>query len=79
MRKQIAAANWKMNLSLLQAEELVNALLLTDYSLSENQLAILGVPFPYILPVKQKLDEKIIFMWQHRIVLPIKTVHIQAK
>lgn len=58
MRKQIAAANWKMNLSLLQAEELVNALLLTDYSLSENQLAILGVPFPYIIPVKQKLDGK---------------------
>lgn len=58
MRKQIAAANWKMNLSLLQAEELVNALLLTDYSLNENQLAILGIPFPYILPVKQKLDGK---------------------
>ena len=58
MRKQIAAANWKMNLSLLQAEELVNALLLTDYSLNENQLAILGVPFPYILPVKQKLNGK---------------------
>lgn len=58
MRKQIAAANWKMNLSLLQAEELVNALLLTEYSLNENQLAILGVPFPYIIPVKQKLDGK---------------------
>ena len=40
MRKQIAAANWKMNLSLLQAEELVNALLQTDHSLNDNQATI---------------------------------------
>lgn len=58
MRKQIAAANWKMNLSLLQSEELVKALLETDLSLNENQLAIFGVPFPYILPVKQLLNGK---------------------
>ncbi len=58
MRKQIAAANWKMNLSLLQAEELINALLQTNHTLAENQLAIFGVPFPYLLPVKQKLDGK---------------------
>jgi triosephosphate isomerase len=58
MRKQIAAANWKMNLSLLQAEELVNALLQTEHSLNDNQVAIFAVPYPYILPVKQKLDGK---------------------
>lgn len=58
MRKQIAAANWKMNLNLLQAKELVNALLEADLSLNENQLALLGVPFPYILPVKQMIDGK---------------------
>jgi triosephosphate isomerase len=58
MRKQIAAANWKMNLSLLQAEELINALLQTDHSLNDNQVAIFAVPYPYILPVKQKLDGK---------------------
>ena len=56
MRKQIAAANWKMNLSLLQAEELVLALLQTDLLLLENQQAIFAVPFPYIIPVKQQLD-----------------------
>ena len=56
MRKQIAAANWKMNLSLLQAEELINALLQTDHTLNENQLAIFAVPFPYLIPVKQMLD-----------------------
>jgi triosephosphate isomerase len=58
MRKQIAAANWKMNLSLLQAEELINALLQTNHTLGDNQLAIFAVPFPYLLPVKQKLDGK---------------------
>jgi triosephosphate isomerase (TIM) len=58
MRKQIAAANWKMNLSLLQAEELVKALVASGLSLKENQLAVFGVPFPYILPVKQLLDGK---------------------
>jgi triosephosphate isomerase (TIM) len=58
MRKQIAAANWKMNLSLLQAEELVKALLKTDLVLKENQLAIFAVPFPYLLTVKHLLDGK---------------------
>lgn len=58
MRKQIAAANWKMNLSLAQAEELINALLQTDHSLNENQLAVFAVPFPYLLTVKQMLDGK---------------------
>ena len=56
MRKQIAAANWKMNLSLLQAEELVHALLQTDHLLLENQQAVFAIPFPYIIPVKQQLD-----------------------
>ncbi|RYY65927.1 MAG: triose-phosphate isomerase [Chitinophagaceae bacterium] len=58
MRKQIAAANWKMNLSLLQAEELITALLKTDHSLNDNQLAIFAVPFPYLITVKQMLDGK---------------------
>lgn len=58
MRKQIAAANWKMNLSLLQAEELVKALTDSDISLQENQVALLGVPFPYMMVVKQMLNGK---------------------
>jgi len=58
MRKQIAAANWKMNLSLAQAEELINALLQTDHSLGDNQLAVFAVPFPYLITVKQMLDGK---------------------
>ena len=58
MRKQIAAANWKMNLNLQQAVELVKALVATNLSLKENQQAVFAVPFPYIIPVKQMLDGK---------------------
>ncbi len=58
MRKQIAAANWKMNLTLQQAELLTEELLNTDHSLNENQLAIFGVPFPYLTTIKEKLRGK---------------------
>lgn len=56
MRKQIAAANWKMNLSLQQAEELTKALLEANITFEPNQVCILAVPFPYIVPVKQLLN-----------------------
>jgi triosephosphate isomerase len=56
MRKQIAAANWKMNLTLQQAEQLTNELLAAGISLKEDQLAIFGVPFPYIIKVQEKLE-----------------------
>ncbi|HQR02214.1 MAG TPA: triose-phosphate isomerase, partial [Ferruginibacter sp.] len=58
MRKQIAAANWKMNLTLQQADALVNELLATPHNLGENQQAVFGVPFPYLISVKNKLDGK---------------------
>jgi triosephosphate isomerase len=58
MRKQIAAANWKMNLSLKQGEQLIDELLKTEHSLGKDQLAIFAVPFPYLLNVKQKLAGK---------------------
>lgn len=58
MRKQIAAANWKMNLTLQQAESLMNELMATPYKLKENQEAVFGVPFPYLINVKGKLAGK---------------------
>lgn len=58
MRKQIAAANWKMNLTLQQAESLMNELMATPYELKENQEAVFGVPFPYLINVKSKLAGK---------------------
>jgi triosephosphate isomerase len=55
MRKQIAAANWKMNCTLEQAENLLNELAVANVNFSENQLAVFAVPAPYLLLVKQKL------------------------
>jgi len=36
MRKQIAAANWKMNLTIQQAETLMDDLLKSVFSLKDN-------------------------------------------
>ena len=54
MRKQIAAANWKMNLTLQQAEALVDELLTIPHHLNDDQEAVFGVPFPYLLSIKNK-------------------------
>ena len=58
MRKQIAAANWKMNLTLQQAESLVDELMAQPYELAENQEVVLGVPFPYLTIIKNKIAGK---------------------
>jgi triosephosphate isomerase len=56
MRKQIAAANWKMNLTLSEVGSLLDELLKTPYSLKENQEAIFAVPAPYIPLTIEKLS-----------------------
>ncbi len=58
MRKQIAAANWKMNLSFQEAGQLTDALLATPHTVTDNQQVLLGVPFPYLVMVQQKLAGK---------------------
>lgn len=58
MRKQIAAANWKMNLTLQQAEKLMDDLIAIPHNLTANQEAVFGVPFPYLINVKNKLAGK---------------------
>lgn len=57
MRKQIAAANWKMNLTLEQAEELLDSILKNNITLSADQQVIFGVPFPYLLLAKDKIKD----------------------
>lgn len=57
-RKQIAAANWKMNLTYQQAETLIDELIATDHTLSADQLAVFGVPFPYLQAMAKKLEGK---------------------
>ncbi len=56
MRKQIAAANWKMNLTLEQGELLVEALLKSCDGLNENQEVVFAVPFPYLINIKKMLE-----------------------
>lgn len=56
MRKQIAAANWKMNLTYLKGQELLGDIISEAPQLSENQLAIFGVPFPYLTMASDKVN-----------------------
>jgi len=58
MRKQIAAANWKMNLTLQQGEQLLNDILAAPHSLTDNQVAVFAVPAPYLTMAQQKLSGK---------------------
>ena len=58
MRKQIAAANWKMNLSLAQAETLLNELVDSSPTLGAHQEAIFAVPAIYIPLALAKLAKK---------------------
>ncbi len=54
MRKQIAAANWKMNLSLTQGEQLMSDIMSTTFDLSADQQAIFAVPFPYLINISKQ-------------------------
>lgn len=55
MRKQIAAANWKMNLSWQKGEALLDALLSNNYQLAADQLVVIAVPFPYLHLAQEKI------------------------
>jgi triosephosphate isomerase len=48
MRRQIAAANWKMNLTTQQGATLLQTIVTTPISLQEFQFAFFAVPFPYL-------------------------------
>jgi triosephosphate isomerase len=55
MRKQIAAANWKMNGNYQQAESLLNNVLQAKIALGEYQEVIFAVPFPFLIMSKSIL------------------------
>jgi len=57
MRKQIAAANWKMNLTLEQGINLSERILSENIDLQPHQEVIFGVPFPYLLSIKETLRQ----------------------
>jgi triosephosphate isomerase len=58
MRKQIAAANWKMNLTYQQAEKLLDEILDARIRLGPDQLTIFAVPFPYLLMSRSEVEEE---------------------
>ncbi|WP_153797153.1 triose-phosphate isomerase [Foetidibacter luteolus] len=58
MRKQIAAANWKMNLTLQQGEELLDNILSKISSVEEGRQAVFAVPAPYLVMAQQKVAGK---------------------
>lgn len=58
MRKQIAAANWKMNLTYQQAEKLLDDILGAEISLQDHQQAIFAVPAPYLIMARSEVSEE---------------------
>lgn len=63
MRKQIAAANWKMNLNADEAHQLLSKILHTKLALKPGQEIIFAVPFPYIsIAVKKCAEHNNVFV-----------------
>ncbi len=58
MRKQIAAANWKMNCTYIQAEKLLSEILKAGISLSPHQQVMFAVPFPYLIMTNSEVAEE---------------------
>jgi triosephosphate isomerase (TIM) len=56
MRKQIAAANWKMNLSRSEGRQLLDSLLAQEIKPAEHQQVLLAVPFPYLDMAQQRIE-----------------------
>jgi triosephosphate isomerase len=48
MRKQIAAANWKMNLNFSQAQALITELTSEQFDMVDHRSVVLAVPAPYL-------------------------------
>jgi triosephosphate isomerase len=63
MRKQIAAANWKMNSTYQDGQKLLSDILEAKISLGEDQSVVFAVPFPYLIMANSKVaNEKNYFI-----------------
>lgn len=58
MRKQIAAANWKMNCTYQQAENLLDDVLAMQISLRPHQQVIFAIPYPYLIMAGSEVAEE---------------------
>ncbi len=57
MRKQIAAANWKMNMTYQSGEKLLDDILEADIRLAPHQKVIFAVPYPYLLMARSDVSD----------------------
>jgi triosephosphate isomerase (TIM) len=57
MRKQIATANWKMNLTLEEGATLMNEIIEKVKEIGSNNEAVFAVPFPYLMNNKNLTDK----------------------
>jgi triosephosphate isomerase len=58
MRKQIAAANWKMNMTFQQGEKLLDDILRNKIILGKDQIVLFAVPFPYLLMTRSEVADE---------------------
>lgn len=58
MRKQIAAANWKMNMTFQQGEKLLDDILGANIKLGSNDQVIFAVPFPYLIMTRSEVEDE---------------------
>lgn len=57
MRKQIAAANWKMNMTFQQGEKLLNDIMRAKIPLAAHQSVLFAVPYPYLLMTRSEVAD----------------------
>jgi len=58
MRKQIAAANWKMNCTYQQGEKLLDDILKPGIQLQLHQQVLFAVPFPYLIMANSEVSDE---------------------
>jgi len=62
MRKQIAAANWKMNLTLEEGSKLLESITSNSLNLSADRMVIFAVPFPYLISLGSAIKQPDTFL-----------------
>jgi triosephosphate isomerase len=58
MRKQIATANWKMNLTFQQGEKLLDDILGAKSLLGLHQMVLFAVPSPYLIMTRSEVENE---------------------
>jgi triosephosphate isomerase len=58
MRKQIAAANWKMNKTVDEGKSLLKEILNADIHIIDNREVLFAVPYPYLIVMNELIAGK---------------------